>query len=58
MDVINEKNVEYSYLGENFKVYDEMSDNIYLDVIDEFLDKDVLERKKMKWGNWWNEIYK
>lgn len=58
MDVINEKNVEYNYLGENFKVYDERGDNIYLDVIDEFLDKDVLERKKMKWGNWWNEIYK
>lgn len=58
MDVVNEKNVEYNYLGENFKVYDEMSDNIYLDVIDEFLDKDVLERKKMIWGNWWNEIYK
>lgn len=50
MDVINEKNVEYNYLGENFKVYDEMSDNIYLDVIDEFLDKDVLVRKKMIWG--------
>lgn len=47
LDVINEKNVEYSYLGENFKVYDEMSDNIYLDVIDEFLDKDELVRIKM-----------
>lgn len=50
MDVINEKNVEYNYLGENFKVYDEMSDNIYLDVIDEFLDKDELVRIKMVWG--------
>lgn len=45
LDVINEKNVEHDFSGENLEVHDEIKDNTYLDVVNESLDKDAAARK-------------